>query len=161
MIYHFFFTKNVLLIVFAYTCRYDGVDNVGSCMNEGPSHATSPHHEAIIPPLKVVPTLHVGPSHWLFPTTPTVTDDNHSFARKRRHACTRRPHVRGGPHHSTWPRRLRLIYTCPHALPPPRRVSRYPGPTSFLLINPAFPFFLDYSNQKQEKKKKGSRTNES
>lgn len=22
---------------------------------------------------------HVGPSHWLFPTTPTVTEDNHSF----------------------------------------------------------------------------------
>ncbi|CAJ1934311.1 unnamed protein product [Sphenostylis stenocarpa] len=25
------------------------------------------------------PSCHVGPSHWLFPTNPTVTDDNHSF----------------------------------------------------------------------------------
>jgi len=36
--------------------------------------------------------------------------------RKRQHAHTRRPHVRGGPRTPTWPRRTRLIYTCPHAL---------------------------------------------
>ena len=37
-------------------------------------------------------------------------------SRKRQHASTRRPHVRGGPRFPTWPRRPRLIYTCHHAL---------------------------------------------
>ncbi|WVZ03316.1 hypothetical protein V8G54_024122 [Vigna mungo] len=59
---------------------------------------------------------HVGPSHWLFPTIPTVTDDNHSFLESDNTLAHVVPTYVAGPASPTWPRRPRLIYTCPHAL---------------------------------------------